>query len=299
MGSLSLHRDGEGLLDQCSTWKDRHMHPYAQTNVQLFNQLRSEGYSKQERECVRQAYELGMQLFTGLFLPSGKPFIDHLVGTASILASLHVSVELVAAGLIHAAYLHGDFGSIRQGISEAKRKQVKDAVGEEVEEYVARYDRTPLNWETIAVLRDTLAELGPGDRNVLLMRLANELEHNLDLGALYYVRSENEQKGHQRHMERFAAIMVDMAGKLGFPSLATEMATVFNNIILAQVPVEPRIRGNHRVAYLIVPNSYRERFWVVYLRQAHRLFSKVLNRAKRLYRNSLAAGRCRAVNQAN
>jgi len=263
------------------------LHRYAQTNVQLFNQLRSEGYSKKERERAREAYELGMRLFTGLYLPSGKTFIDHLVGTASILASLHVSVELVTAGLIHAAYLHGDFGGIRKRITEAKRKQVRDTVGDEVEDYVARYDRTPLNWETIVVLHDTLAELSPVDRNVLLMRLANELEHNLDLGGLYYVRSEKEQKWHQRHMERFAPIMVDMAGKLGFPSLSAEMARVFNNIILAAVPVEPRIRSNHRVAYLISPKSYRERFWAAFCRNllhVHRLCSETPGRVIQLYR---------------
>ena len=64
---------------------------------------------EEERELVRRTYEFAMLLFTGLFLPSGKGFIDHLVGTASNLASLHTRIEIVAAGLIHAAYLHGDF----------------------------------------------------------------------------------------------------------------------------------------------------------------------------------------------
>jgi (p)ppGpp synthase/HD superfamily hydrolase len=62
------------------------MHAYAQTNVQLFTQLRSEGYPETERELARDAYEFSIRLFTGLYLPSGKAFIDHLVGTASILA---------------------------------------------------------------------------------------------------------------------------------------------------------------------------------------------------------------------
>ena len=79
--------------------KESAMHAYAQTNVQLFNQLQSEGYSARDRELVRLAYEFAMGLFTGLFLPSGKTFIDHLVGTASILTSLHVPVEVVAASV--------------------------------------------------------------------------------------------------------------------------------------------------------------------------------------------------------
>ena len=117
------------------------MHAYAQTNVQLFNQLRSEGYSKKDLSFISDTYEFGMRIFAGFYLPSGKPFLDHLVGTASILAWLRAPVEVVAAGLMHAAYLHGDFGSARRGVTEAKREQLRRVVGNEVEEYIARYDR--------------------------------------------------------------------------------------------------------------------------------------------------------------
>jgi (p)ppGpp synthase/HD superfamily hydrolase len=261
------------------------MHSYAQTNVQLFNQLRSEGYSKEERERVRQAYEFAMRLFTGLFLPSGRPFIDHLVGTASILASLHVSVELVTAGLIHAAYQHGDFGGIEKGILEAKRKQVRNAVGGDVEAYVARYDRLLWNLERILILRGALDELDPIDRNVLLMRLANELEHNLDLGVLYFFRSEKQQKWHQGDIERYGPIMRDMSERLGFSSLSAEIERVFRNVTLAQLPITPWIRNNQKVPYLVAPKSYRERFCVTFCRKfffGYRLASRILNRAKLL-----------------
>src|SRR5205809_5329802 len=97
------------------------MHAYAQTNIQLLNQLRAGGYATAELARIRDVYEFAMLLFTGRYQPCGKPFIDHLVGTASILAFLHRPVEVVAAGLIHAAYVYGDFGSFRSGISDAKR----------------------------------------------------------------------------------------------------------------------------------------------------------------------------------
>ncbi|HEY2988590.1 MAG TPA: HD domain-containing protein [Candidatus Binatia bacterium] len=263
------------------------MHSYAQTNVQLFNQLRSEGYSKEERERVLEAYELGMRLFTGLFLPSGKPFIDHLLGTASILASLQVSVEIVTAGLIHAAYLHGDFGGIRKGISESKRRQVRQAVGEKVEEYVARYDRLAWSAEKILTLDNNLDHLEPVDRDVLLMRLANELEHQLDLAALYFAHGEKQQKGHQQYLERYGPMIASMADGLGFAALAKEMATVFSLITLAQVPVEPCIRSNQYVAYLILPRSCRVRFSLIFCRKlfsGYLLRVRVLNKVKSLWR---------------
>jgi hypothetical protein len=251
------------------------MHSYAQTNVQLFNQLRSEGYSKQDRERVREAYVFAMHLFTGLFLPSGKMFIDHLVGTASILASLHVPVELVAAGLIHAAYLHGNFGGLRKGISETTRNQVKLAVGEEVEKYVVRYELLPWEPETLPVLRETIDKLSPVDRNVLLMRLANDYEHNLDCGSLY-------RDNWREYIQRAGPAMVSIAEKLGFPSLSAEMASMFGDIVLMEVPLEARIRTSEPAAYLVVPKSYHQRFWVVYLPKAHRLCPEILNRLRRL-----------------
>ena len=233
---------------------------FAQTNVQLFNQLRLEGYAKQEIFQIWKAYELGMRLFSGLFLPSGKPFIDHLVGTASILAWLHMPVEIVAAGLIHAAYLHGDFGSIRMGVTEKKRKEIRKVVGAEVEDYVAKYDGLLWTPPRILIIRDTLDELDPVDREVLLIRLANELEHHLDLTALYFAGSESKQAGHQRYIQRYGPMMIEMADRLGARLLAAEMQTVFNQIITAELPIEPCIRSNHYAAYFVPSRSYRDSF---------------------------------------
>ena len=252
---------------------------YAQTNVQLFNQLQREGYSKDDRQRIFEAYEFGMRIFSGLILPSGKPFIDHLVGTASILASLRVSTELVAAGLIHAAYLHGDFGRFRTGASQRHRKQVRRAVGKETEEYVIEYHRLLWTSKQILALHDTVDELSPMERDVLLMRLANELEHHLDFGALYFARSERERKDHQRHMERYGPLMVKMAAKLGQSSLAAAMQATFDTIIRHEGARIPFNESHSMVAYLVPPQSYRLRLWISLCRDP---FNYVLKEARRV-----------------
>jgi Domain of unknown function (DUF6817) len=228
---------------------------YAQTNIQLFNQMRSEGYPDQEVARMRDVYEFALRLFPGLYQPCGKPFIDHLIGTASILAFLHRPVEVVAAGLIHAAYLHGNFGSFRRGISNAKREKVRQAVGKEIEEYIVRY--TALRWtgKTISAIQDGFDALGPIDREVLLMRLANTLELYLDLGALCCCNAESYQQGIERH----GALIRDMADRLGFPTLAAELARVFRETTTGGIPRELRNRSNQTRAYLIAPKSYRKR----------------------------------------
>jgi (p)ppGpp synthase/HD superfamily hydrolase len=261
------------------------MHTYAQTNVQLLNQLQSEGYSRKERALVREAYEFGMRIFAGLYLPSGKPFLDHLVGTASILVSVHTPVEVAVAGLIHAAYLHGDFGSIRSGITDDKRNRVRRVIGDDAEEYIARYDRMLLTSQDISRLENTLDKLSQVDRYVVLMRLANELEHHLDLGGLYFAHSEKNQRGHQQYTKCRGPLLVALGQRLGFPNLASEMELAFTNVAEVECPLEPYIRCKPTVAYLIAPRSYRERFPVMCYRrlsEARRFGFEISRRAKRL-----------------
>jgi (p)ppGpp synthase/HD superfamily hydrolase len=231
------------------------MRAYAQTNVELYDQLRREGYSDQDISLVRDVYELAVPLFTCLFLPSGKLFIDHLVGTASVLAALRAPIEVVAAGLIHAAYFRGDFGRVRIGASRAKRRLIKKAVGADVEEYVAAYDALEWDSRTIPAHHAGIAGLDRVERCVLLIQLANELEHRLDYGDPY---SDNAE-WFQRYMNRYLPMMVDMAHALGFPSLAAELAQSFREAASAEIPVEARSRSGEPRSYLIAPSSYCKR----------------------------------------
>jgi len=83
---------------------------YAQTNLQLYSQLMQAGHSANELGTVRKAYDLAVQLFAGAFRANGKPFIAHLVGTASILAKAETGIDVTTAGLLHSVFSHGEFG---------------------------------------------------------------------------------------------------------------------------------------------------------------------------------------------
>lgn len=233
------------------------MHSYAQTNLQLFNQLRHDGYSNTERICILNGYKLAMCLFTGCFRPSGKTFIAHLVGTASILSSLHVPASVVAAGLIHAAYANGNFGYGGKGISNAKREQLRCGVGKEIEEYVARYTALQWNEQTIPAIVDRFDTLTAIDRDVLLIRLANELEEYLDLGLLYCGDIK-----HQQYTNHNSHLMVKMAEKLGFPTLAVELERMLQETASAEIPLELRNQSTQNSSFFIAPNSYQRRLSV-------------------------------------
>lgn len=95
---------------------------YAQTNIQLFNQLRFAGYSDADISYMCDIYDFALEIFAGRFRGSGKPFISHLVGTAGILASLQASMNVVAAGLLHAAFIYGEYGTDQRRVSNPRLK---------------------------------------------------------------------------------------------------------------------------------------------------------------------------------
>jgi (p)ppGpp synthase/HD superfamily hydrolase len=221
------------------------MYSFAQTNIQLFQQLSKQGYSNDEILQCHQAYQLTASLFSGYFRADGKTFIAHLVGTASILASIKMPITVVNAGLLHAAYLQGNFGDETGGISKQKREFIKAAIGDEVENYIAEY--TNLEWTEAQVifLSKNLSKLNLLERNVLLMRLVNELEDHLDLGILYCANAENRLRFIKSHGES----MIKMLKDLGFPQLATELATVLQQTFSGNIVSE--LQSHHNYSFLI------------------------------------------------
>lgn len=137
----------------------------AQTNLQLYAQL-----EPSQVPAVAAAYALAVQLFTGQFRASGKPFLAHLVGTASLLAGQSRPLEEITTGLLHAAYDSGDFGANVKN----RREEVRSVIGELAESYLHAYANLPWDPDRYPS-SDSPVELA-----VLRIRLTNELEDALD-----------------------------------------------------------------------------------------------------------------------
>jgi (p)ppGpp synthase/HD superfamily hydrolase len=236
------------------------MYPYAQTNIQLFNQLRHAGYSQMELRLVRDAYELAMELFTGRFLPSGKSFVAHVVGTASILASLRLPAPVVTAGLLHNIYDAGDFGDGRHGTSTARRRKMRRVLGPEVETYAARFPKLYWQSQTIQLAREDPDKLDAIDRNSLLILLADHLEHLVDCDLLYY---DKTTAGNYIDNSKIAT---EIAERLGLFQFATEMREAIRKAECAELPVTPPEHRSRKGAFVIAPESCRKRISIV-LRQ--------------------------------
>lgn len=231
------------------------MHSFAQTILELQHQLGALGYSVADRAAVRDAYELSLSLFAGRYQPSGKCFIPHGVGTASILASIGLPAAVVKAGLLHNAYMNGDFGRSGRGISRFKRRSLTQVVGPETEGYIRGFNTLPWNDRSIPRILDGVKSLGTEDRYVLLIRLADQLEHNLDLGPLYCNNPEKPRE----FFGRTGPMMIAMAEKLNFPSLTTELVGAFRNTATQDIPKEIRTPFPWQCSTVIVPRSFRRR----------------------------------------
>src|SRR5204862_6114500 len=112
----------------------------AQTNIQLYNQLRERGLSTDELAVVHRAYELLARLYPGYYQGDGKPFVAHGVGVASILADLGQPASIVALGLLHGIYGNDDFGDgAERGVTPFRRRLVRAEEGADLEELVFRF----------------------------------------------------------------------------------------------------------------------------------------------------------------
>ena len=191
----------------------------AQTNIALYRQMHEVGFGASALGLARDAYELVSVPFAGHYRACGKPFVCHLVGTASIMVSLGASAELVAAGILHAAYEPYFFTGNNHGASRLTPRGIRARVGEEVERQVAAYNGLKWSLVTIPALADEARSV-QGDRaGILLLKLANELDDHIDHSMAYC--SEAKQA-----IDSAFDLWLGMATSLGFPTLAAALSEV-------------------------------------------------------------------------
>jgi len=259
------------------------MPPYAQTNLELFAQLTRSAWDAPDLVRIRVAYEVAMRLFTGCFRPSGKTFLAHLVRTASILADLDAAPPLVVAGLLHAAYSHGEFATSAAGASPYKQRRVRAAIGADAEDLVASYTRLPWGAEHLPGLLEKAGSADGRLRDVLVLRLANELEEHLDLAPLYCPNAAERRAW----AEANGSLCVQMAERLDLANLARALARAFEETRSGGVPAalwvdagrwdrtQPIRLLSDASSFLLPPASHRMRPRVAALRLARRTVRQV------------------------
>ncbi|MGC2764190.1 MAG: DUF6817 domain-containing protein [Candidatus Acidiferrum sp.] len=155
---------------------------YAQTHLQLYRQLQDASYAEEDLILVDRAYQIAMRLFAGYYRPNNKPFLVHLVGVASILLNVRQPAVVIAAGLLHSAYL--GLGKKGSQVNRIYRKQIAESLGQKVEQLIYAYSHRHWSVRDFRDLED-LQSLTIDQRQLYLIKLADIHEEFLDAGHLY------------------------------------------------------------------------------------------------------------------
>jgi (p)ppGpp synthase/HD superfamily hydrolase len=231
------------------------MSSYAQTNIQLYCQLFRQNWLNADLRVVHAAHKLAVTLFAGHYRPNHKTFVAHLVGAASILAAHGAESSTVAAGLLHSAYSHGEFGDGSRGMTASKRQTVRRSVGDHSESLIARY--TALRWtlSELIALTARAGRLPAVERSVAFIKLADVLEDHLDRGMEY---SPNKQlPGGDDANNTWRDTFVDVANALGHDSLAAELRIALGPT--HERPLPAFLVGDKPASYVMAPISHRMR----------------------------------------
>lgn len=228
------------------------MERIAQTNLQLYNQLRLEGRSPDDLALIRRCYELGVTLYSGRFQGDGKPFVAHTIGVASIMGQLGVSSVVVGAACIHNVYGNGDFGDgLSEIASPERRRIVRNAVGDEVEACIYRFRSLRLNSTSIGEIASRLDQLDGRDRDLVTMDLADHLEKYVDYGVLYF----GDSAWVTDFIDDHGKALIEIANRLGHPQLAVALADAFDETARQAIPPELKRDKRHTAIELVMPQS--------------------------------------------
>jgi hypothetical protein len=126
---------------------------------------------------------------------------------------------------------------------------VTAGLGTEVESLVAEYTQLEWSRRRAQQILEELDSLDAHGRQLLLLRLANELEDHLDLGILYC----SDAPRRLRKIDDTLHVTVELANRLGHGTLANALAGVFEQSHAAQLPPH---RSGEKTTFHLAPRSH-------------------------------------------
>ncbi len=204
------------------------MQPIARHAFGLYQQLSADGWTQSDLALLHDRYKLSVAISYDLVRANWKPFIVHLIGTASIAAWDSKSPDLIGAALIHSAL---EFGRFPFGVWTRPQKLafVGDRTSPTIAELIGAYYEARheplLNTGAASAARQPL---------IVHLRLANALDDILDeMGPVRTAKQIAELRDGPRGLVNLAAV----ARQVNAPVLAAAFAEA-----AALTPVEPIAR---------------------------------------------------------
>ena len=231
----------------------------------------SEYLSEDDLYRLEDAYTFALERHKDILHTSGRPYITHLLNVANTVASMHLDLDTIIAGLFH--------GVLKEGA--ASLEELEEQFGSDVANIVngttkitnVRYD-SKMAYQAENIRKLFLA-MG-SDIRVLLVRLADRLHDMLLL------RHESEKK--QRQMARETMdLYAPLASRLGIDWLKRELEDLSFQYLF---PAEYKELMGHLVSTLGEREQYVDKVIGILrekLRQNDVIPIRVIGRPKHLY----------------
>ena len=154
-----------------------------QTINGLLIQMHDAGFDQAALQSVVGVHALATAMFNGMYRGTGKPFLCHLVGTASTVAEFDRRPDMILAALLHAAFDAGLFPDGRSGRpTRAHKHWLATKVDQRTVDLLERYQAFGFGASDIRRLVSREAEW---DRDMIVLRLCNELDDLSDGGLAF------------------------------------------------------------------------------------------------------------------
>jgi GT2 family glycosyltransferase len=225
-----------------------------QTRSDLLDFALERGYRLHELALVANAYHLAHVLMDGGYRPCGRPFINHLTGTASVLIRYGFRAETVAAGLLHSAYSHCP-------PHQEGPKAAADAVcswlggqGSMLEKRVRAYTRREALCSNLQSEPSRLSGLSLLDAEIIAITAANEVD--MHLGGEYRYSGRTDAPAPQV-MEAIAHVCraLGVGGLAETLILAQRQPAPVHSDFLTRMPFSYRIGQNKQHAVRMVSDA--------------------------------------------
>lgn len=183
------------------------------------------GYRTEEILFLAKSYRLMMELCNGIFRPCGRPFINHLVGTASVLLFYGCGLRVTVAGMLHAAFSHGrSRRSADNDRAIINYLATLGPLGQDISRTVQLYDARTHMYHDVQKSGVSAADLPVQSAEIYLIEVANDIDMHLSLEVAVSGRGD-VLKGES------LAYCRQVVEQIGLPALAATLSQVRDEAI--------------------------------------------------------------------
>jgi glycosyltransferase involved in cell wall biosynthesis len=150
-----------------------------QTITGLLDLAQARGYGAADLLELKRAHWAALILFNGGYRACGRPFINHVIGTASVLVHFGFETRLVVAAMLHAGYTHAP--RMRGGAQETVDAVARLLGGREkqIERMVRAYTVRSARWEQLWDLDNWRDVTTIDDAEIAIIAMANFVDMRL------------------------------------------------------------------------------------------------------------------------